>query len=262
MPLAEANQSFVPAIHSDATSRSESFVCPGHPFGCHILLTSRTSGTTLSMVMLVIGAACGICMLGVVCVAEPAMPSITALTICTRSPASTYCGDTPVGIVDGCASDLSCCSAATGGTPSVWLGLRPSPATAASPYKVSGGIIGAWDAVSSKGSSSCQPWAPWFPPLLSKEGGSVRVPCRVRTILKFTTATQLSVIPRIQTRCSDTNCNNPAFQAQNNSNFFYIYINIYLTPMVPEISEPDPSHHQKTIHTINISFKSESYVNT
>jgi hypothetical protein len=78
------------------------------------------------MVMLVIGAACGICMVGVVCVAEPTMPSITALTICTRSPASTYCGGKPVGIVDGCASDLSCCSAATGGTPSVWLGLRPS----------------------------------------------------------------------------------------------------------------------------------------
>jgi len=58
-------------------------------------------------------------------VATPAMPSITALTICTRSPASTYCGGTPVGIVDGCASDLSCCSAATGGTPSVWLGLPP-----------------------------------------------------------------------------------------------------------------------------------------
>jgi hypothetical protein len=35
-----------------------------------------------------------------------------------------------------------------------------------------------------------------------------------------------------------------------------------LTPMVPEIGKPDPSHHQNTIHTINISFKSESYVNT
>jgi len=60
-------------------------------------------------------------------------------------------------------------------------------------------------------------------------------------------------------------CNNPAFQAQNNSKFFiyiYIYIYIYLTPMVPEIGKPDPSHHQNTIHTINISFKSESYVNT
>jgi len=122
-----------------------------------ILLTSRTSGTTLSVAMLVIWAACGICVVGVDCVAEPAMPSITALTICTRSPASTYCGGTPVGMVDGCASDPSCCSAATGGTPSIWLGLPPSPATAASPCKVPGGIIGAWDAVSSKGSSSCQP---------------------------------------------------------------------------------------------------------
>ena len=27
--------------------------------------------------------------------------------------------------------------------------------------------------------------------------------------------------------------------------------------MVPVISEPDPSHHQNTIHTINISFKSD-----
>ena len=55
------------------------------------------------------------------------------------------------------------------------------------------------------------------------------------------------------------NCNNPAFQAQNNSKFFFY---IYLTHMVPVISEPDPSHHQNTIHTINISFKSESYINT
>jgi len=53
-------------------------------------------------------------------------------------------------------------------------------------------------------------------------------------------------------------CNNPTFQAQNNSIFFFIY----LTHMVPVISEPDPSHHQDTIHTINISFKSESYINT
>jgi len=97
----------------------------------------------LSVVMIVIGAACGICAVGVVCVTKPVVPSITALTICTRSLASTYCGGTPVGIVDGCASDLSCCSAATGGTPSIWLTLPPSPATAASPYKVSGGIIGA-----------------------------------------------------------------------------------------------------------------------
>jgi hypothetical protein len=42
----------------------------------------------------------------------------------------------------------------------------------------------------------------------------------VRTILKFTVATQLSVILRIQTKCSDTNSNNPTFQAQNNSKFF------------------------------------------
>jgi len=56
-------------------------------------------------------------------------------------------------------------------------------------------------------------------------------------------------------------CNNPAFQAQNNSKFFF-YIYIYLTHMVPVISEPDPSYHQNTIHTIHISFKSESYINT
>jgi len=41
-----------------------------------------------------------------------------------------------------------------------------------------------------------------------------------------------------------------------------IFLYIYLTHMVPVISEPDPSHHQNTIHTINISFKSESYINT
>jgi len=56
----------------------------------------------------------------------------------------------------------------------------------------------------------------------TKEGGSVRVPCRVRTILKFITTTQLSMILRIQTKSYDTNCNNPAFQAQNNDNI-YIY---------------------------------------
>jgi hypothetical protein len=44
----------------------------------------------------------------------------------------------------------------------------------------------------------------------------------VRTILKFTIATQLSVILRIQTKCSDTNSNNPTFQAQNNSKFFFL----------------------------------------
>jgi len=151
------------------------------------------------------------------------------LSICTRSPASTYCGGAPVGIVDGCASDLSCYLAATGGTSPDWLGPRPSPATAPPPCKVSGDITGAWDVVSSKGSLSCQPWAPRPPPLLSREGGSVRVPCQVRTILKFTTTTQSLMILRIQTKCSDTNCNNPAFQAQNNGNFF-LYINVYENP--------------------------------
>jgi hypothetical protein len=56
-----------------------------------------------------------------------------------------------------------------------------------------------------------------------------------------------------------TYCNSPAFQAQNNSNFF-----LYLTHIVLEIGEPVPSHHQDTIHTlttINISFKSDSYIN-
>jgi hypothetical protein len=58
---------------------------------------------------------------------------------------------------------------------------------------------------------------------------------------------------------SKENCNNPAFQAQNSSDFF---LYIYLTHMVPVISEPYPSHYQNSIHTINISFKSESYINT
>ncbi|KAF9661400.1 hypothetical protein SADUNF_Sadunf19G0064800 [Salix dunnii] len=53
------------------------------------------------------------------------MPSITALNICARRPGSTYRGVTPVGIVDGCTSDRSCCSAATGGTPSM-EGVPPS----------------------------------------------------------------------------------------------------------------------------------------
>jgi hypothetical protein len=55
-------------------------------------------------------------------------------------------------------------------------------------------------------------------------------------------------------------CNNLAFQAQNNSNLF-----LYLTHTMSVISELVPSHHQDTIHTsttINISFKSESYINT
>ncbi|KAF9660930.1 hypothetical protein SADUNF_Sadunf19G0014900 [Salix dunnii] len=89
--------------------------------------------------MLVIGPVGGICVVGVVCVAEPVMPSITALTICTRSPGSTYCGGTPVGIVYGWAPDLSCYSTVTEGTPSVCLGLSPSPTIAASPCKVSDG---------------------------------------------------------------------------------------------------------------------------
>jgi len=79
-------------------------------------------------------------MMRVVCVAESVMPSITTLTICTRSPASTYYGGILVGIVDGCASDLSCYSVSTRGTSPVLLGLRPSPATKAPPCTVSGGI--------------------------------------------------------------------------------------------------------------------------
>jgi hypothetical protein len=43
-------------------------------------------------------------------------------------------------------------------------------------------------------------------------------------------------------------------------NFFFIYV--YLIHMVPVIKEHESSHHQNTIHTINSSFKSESYTNT
>ncbi|KAB5519752.1 hypothetical protein DKX38_024071 [Salix brachista] len=93
--------------------------------------------------LLVIGATCGICVVGVVRVAEPAMPSITALTICARSPVSTYYGGTPVGIADGCISDLSCCSVATGGTSLVSLRLSSSSATPASLCRISSNIIGA-----------------------------------------------------------------------------------------------------------------------
>jgi hypothetical protein len=55
-------------------------------------------------------------------------------------------------------------------------------------------------------------------------------------------------------------CNNLAFQAQTTVNFF-----LYLTHIVSIIGRPVPSHHQDTIHTlttINISFKSESYIDT
>jgi hypothetical protein len=105
-------------IHLLAISASCSPIYGSQPISL-ILLTNCTSSTTLSVVVPVAGAACGIYMAGVVCVAEPAMPFIIALTLCIRSPASTYCGGTLVEIVDGCASDLSCCSAATGGTSSI-----------------------------------------------------------------------------------------------------------------------------------------------
>ena len=51
-------------------------------------------------------------------------------------------------------------------------------------------------------------------------------------------------------------CNNPTFQAQNNSKFLFF---LYLTHIVLVIGEHVPSHHQDTIHiptTINISLKS------
>jgi hypothetical protein len=50
------------------------------------------------------------------------------------------------------------------------------------------------------------------------------------------------------------------FKPKTIVNFF-----LYLTHIVPEIGELVPSHHQDTIHTsttINISFKSDSYINT
>ena len=56
-----------------------------------------------------------------------------------------------------------------------------------------------------------------------------------------------------------TGCNNPTFQAQNNGIFF-----LYLTHIVLVIGEHIPSHYQDTIHTsttVNLSFKSESYIN-
>jgi len=142
-------------IHLPAISASCSLIYDSQPISL-TLLTSHTSSTTLPMVVPVIEAASGICVVRVVCVAELAMPFITTLTICTRSLA-TYCRGTLVGIVDSCASDLSCCSTATRGTSFVWLGLRPSSAITAPPCKVLGGITEAWDVVSFKGSSSCQP---------------------------------------------------------------------------------------------------------
>jgi len=126
----------------------------------------------------------------------------------------------PFRIVDGCAFDLSCCPAIAQGTSFVRLGTRPSPVTAILSRKVSGDLTRACDVVSSKESLYCQSWAPQHSLLLYKEGDSVHVPCLVRTILKFITTTQLSIIIRIQIKCSDTNCNNPAFQSQNNNIFF------------------------------------------
>jgi hypothetical protein len=65
------------------------------------------------------------------------------------------------------------------------------------------------------------------------------------------------MILMIQTKCSDTNCNNLTFQAQNNGNYTHTHTHTHthLTHMVPVIDESE------TIHTINISFKSESYIN-
>ena len=96
-------------IHLLAIYTYYSFIYSSQPISL-ILLTSRTSSTTLSVVMPVIGAAYRICVAGVVCVTKLAMSSITALTICIRSPAFTYCGGTPVGIIDGCSSNISCCN--------------------------------------------------------------------------------------------------------------------------------------------------------
>jgi hypothetical protein len=209
-------------IHLIATSASCSPIYGLQPISL-ILLTKRTSSTTLSMVVTFTGAAYRIFMMGAVCVIELAMTSITTLTICTRSLESTYYGGTPVGTVDSCASNLSYSPNAAGGTFSVWLGLWPFSATVFPPRKVSGDILEAWDVVSSKGSLSRKPWAPRPPLLLYKEGGSVCVPCWARIILKFITITSLLMILRIQTKGSDINGNNLAFQAKTIVNL-YIYI--------------------------------------
>jgi hypothetical protein len=56
------------------------------------------------------------------------------------------------------------------------------------------------------------------------------------------------MILRIQTKCSDTNCNNPAFQSQKNSNFVF--------DNIPEIDKPVSTRYRgKPIRqtSINIS---------
>jgi len=63
--------------------------------------------------------------------------------------------------------------------------------------------------------------------------------------------------PQIKTTTNTPNITTRLFKPKTTVIFF-----IYLTHMVPVIGKPDPSHHQNTIHTINISFKSESYINT
>jgi len=51
-----------------------------------ILLTNRTSNTTLLVVGTILGVTYGICITGGVCVIELAMPSITTLIIWARNP--------------------------------------------------------------------------------------------------------------------------------------------------------------------------------
>ena len=105
--------------------------------------------------------------------------------------------------------------------------------------------------LSSKGSSSCQLWASRPPPLLSKEGGSVRVPCRVCIILKFITLTQLLMILRIHTKCSDTNCNDSAFSKPKSVDFFWFLKLLTMTLHELVIRFPSLSWHHTNIAFVN-----------
>jgi len=70
------------------------------------------------------------------------------------------------------------------GISSIKLSIRSSPTFVILSRKVSNDLIGAKETISYKGSLSSKSWAFWSLLVLSVEGGSVRVPCRVFTILE------------------------------------------------------------------------------
>jgi hypothetical protein len=70
------------------------------------------------------------------------------------------------------------------GISSIKLSIQSSPTFVILSRKGLDDLIGAKEIVSYKGSLSSKSWAFWSLLVLSVEGGSVRVPCRVFTILE------------------------------------------------------------------------------